>query len=48
METTLKTNNGIVTRIATWLSNVTTTKDSYDKLLDESVAIKGRKRKNQK
>lgn len=47
METTLKTNNGIVTRIATWLSNVTTS-DSYDKLLDESVAIKGRKRKNQK
>jgi hypothetical protein len=47
METTLKTNNGIVTRIATWLSNVTT-RDSYDRLLDESVAIKGRKRKNRK
>lgn len=45
METTLKTNNGIVTRFATWLSNVTTTND---KLLDESVAIKGRKRKNRK
>lgn len=45
METTLKTNNGIVTRLATWLSNVTTTSD---RLLDESVAIKGRKRKNRK
>lgn len=46
METTLKTNNGIVTRIATWLSNVTTS--SSDRLLDESVPIKGRKRKNRK